>query len=328
MRIAWTAPLFAWEALEDSPSLRTTRDLLATIPDGKLLAALRRHRGHGRDDYSVETLWGVLLLTVALRHPTIESCLGELRRNEGLRRLIGIESEGKVPRKWNMSRFVRVLGQEPHWTLLQEMTGEMVETLARIVKDLGEETAGDATGLSARCDHLQKRSRGPAALPQPTGGKKEYTDEEGTVVRVVEWFGYKLHLLVDKRHEVILAWLITSAHAADNDVLPRLLQRAQARLPKGRIQTLAYDRAADDVAVHQGLQESGIAAIIENRTLWTDELERMLPGATGRSNIVYDEAGTLYCYDKESDPPVRHRMAYIGHEPSQGDAEVSLPGHA
>ena len=40
----------------------------------------------------------------------------------------------------------------------------------------------------------------------------------------------------------------------------------------------------------------------------------MLPGHTGRSNLVYDESGTIHCYDKVSTPIVRHRMAYIGHE--------------
>jgi len=34
-------PLFAWECLEDSPSLRTIRQALAMIPDGKLLESFR-----------------------------------------------------------------------------------------------------------------------------------------------------------------------------------------------------------------------------------------------------------------------------------------------
>ena len=34
-------PLFAWDCLEDSPSLRTIKDLLAALPDGKLLNSLR-----------------------------------------------------------------------------------------------------------------------------------------------------------------------------------------------------------------------------------------------------------------------------------------------
>ncbi len=52
--------------------------------------------------------------------PSIEACLGELRRNRSLRTLIGIESDSQVPKKWNMSRFLDVLGTEPHLSLLRE----------------------------------------------------------------------------------------------------------------------------------------------------------------------------------------------------------------
>ena len=91
-------PLFAWDSLEDSPSLHTIKDLLAALPDAKLLDSLRSARGKGRNDYPVHVLWGVVVLRVALRHITTEAVLAELRRNEGLRRLIGIESEAGVPK--------------------------------------------------------------------------------------------------------------------------------------------------------------------------------------------------------------------------------------
>ena len=87
MRIAITKPLFAWDCLEDSPSLQTTGRFLEAVPDGKLLESLRRARGKGRNDYPVHVLWGVVLLTPLLRHSSFEACLGELRRNEALRRL-------------------------------------------------------------------------------------------------------------------------------------------------------------------------------------------------------------------------------------------------
>ena len=51
----------------------------------------------------------------------------------------------------------------------------------------------------------------------------------------------------------------------------------------------------------------------------------MLPGHDGRSNVVYDEAGTIYCYDTVSRKPVRHRMAYIGHEPSRETLKYRCP---
>ena len=53
------------------------------------------------------------------------------------------------------------------------------------------------------------------------------------------------------------------------------------------------------------LDEAAVARVSEIRSLWSDESERMLPGHDGNSNVVYDEARTVYCCDKVSDPRVR-----------------------
>jgi hypothetical protein len=127
--------------LEDSPNLASIRKFLDTMPDGRLLAELREHRGKGRNDYPMHVLWGVLLLTILLRHPSVEAC-----------------------------------------------------------------------------------------------------------------------------------------HAVPGKA-----------------------------------------------TQWKGEQERLLPGHDGTSNIVYDEAGTVYCYDKVSEPPVRRPMAYIGHEPERGTLKYRCP---
>ena len=145
------------------------------------------------------------------------------------------------------------------------------------------------------------------------------------MTHVLEWFGYKLHLLVDTRHEVSLAYRISSTKVGDNEALPELVDQGMANLPARRIETLAYDKAADDHKVHEKLDECGIKPVIQNRALWKDETERMLPGHNGNSNIVYDEAGTLYCYDRTSNPMIRRPMAYIGHEPSRGTLKYRCP---
>jgi hypothetical protein len=319
-------PLFAWDCLEDSPSLQTIKDLLAALPDGKLLQSLRAARGKGRNEYPVSVLWGVVVLRVALRHLTTEATLAELRRNAGLCRLIGIESEAGVPKAWNMSRFEDVLGQEPHRTLLKEIFDVLIRHLGVAVADLGRDTAGDATGLSAR-----RKGAGAAqeeldeGLPQASGGRKEYKDDEGNVTKVVEWFGFKLHLLVDVKHEVVLAYEVTDTKAGDGETLPALLDQGKANLPAGRIRTLAYDKAADSEDVHKRLSDEGITPLIQMRGLWKEDPERMLPGHDGSSNVVYTEDGTIYCYDKISEPPVRHPMSYIGHEPDRGTLKYRCP---
>lgn len=328
MYVHTTAALFPWEALEDSPSLKTLGRFLAMVPDGKLLESLADARGKGRDDYPVHVLWGTMLLTIALRHTSIEACLAELARNAGLRELIGIASESRVPKKWNVSRFLEVLGSEPHRALLHEVFDAMAGRLGHVIEDLGQHTAGDATALNARRTGSEEgRTRDAAeGLPEATGGRKEYTDDDGNVTHAVEWFGYKLHLVVDVKHEVALGYAITDTKAGDGETLPAVFNAVQVNLPSDRVKTLAYDKAADSADVHAYLHRCGVAPVIQNRKLWKEELERPLPGREKDiSNVVHDECGAVFCYDTQSAPCVRHAMAYIGHEPKRGTLKYRCP---
>jgi hypothetical protein len=326
MIIAITKPLFAWDALEDSPALKSIRLLLEAIPDHALLQSLRDARGKGRDDYPVEVLWGTLLLAVALRHASTDACLEELKRNPALRLLINIEAEDKVPDADNMSRFLAKIGEEPHLTHLRGVFDVMVKRLGLVVSDLGKDAAGDSTGLAGRVAISEKLRVAEAkqGLPQPTGGKKEYQDDDGKITHVVEWFGYKLHLLVDVKHEVALAYHITDTKAGDNERIPELVEQAKKNLPPERIRTLTYDKAADDGVVHEFLHDEKIAPVIQNRNFKLEEPEKVLGGRTPL-NIVYDQAGTVFCYDQVSETPVRHPMAYIGHEAERGTLKYRCP---
>jgi hypothetical protein len=326
LKISVTKPLFAWDALEDSPSLQSLRVLLEAIPDQALLDALRVSRGKGRDDYPVEVLWGTLLLAIALRHVSVDACLEELRRNPALRLLIGIDAEDRVPGPDNLSRFLATLGDEPHLSHLRAIFDVQVTRLGQVVGDFGRHTAGDSTGLSGRVAASAPLRAAEIAqgLPQPSGGRKEYRDDDGKVTQVVEWFGYKLHLLVDVTHEVALAYHVTDTKAGDNERIPDLVQQARCNLPPERIATLAYDKAADDGAVHEFLHEQDIAPIIHNRTFQLQEPEKVLGGRTPL-HVVYDQAGTVHCYDRVSEPPRRHGMAYIGHEAERGTLKYRCP---
>jgi Transposase DDE domain/Transposase domain (DUF772) len=320
-------PLFPWDELADSPSLQAIRALLGSIPDEHLLHLLAQRRHNGCDKYPVRVLWGCLLLAILLRYPSMEACLEELRRNAGLRLLIDIEREQDVPHGWNLSRFLPVLGSEPFQAELVSIFDVMVRQLGAAVADLGRHTAGDSTALSGRPDPDEARRAGEVAqgLPQPSGGRKEYTDDDGKVTKVVEWFGYKLHLLVDARHEVALAYHLTDTQAGDNEEVEPLVAHAQANLPEGRIETVAYDKAADDVKVHEALVEGGIKPVIQNRACWPKDGEReKVIGGKIPLHVVHDEPGTVYCYDT-STPPVRRAMSYVGHEKDRGTLKYRCP---
>jgi len=329
MRLFATDPLFAWLRLEDLPQLSTLAQLLEVLPDQELLDGLRSARGKGRNDFPVEHLFGVVVLTVALRHQSFESCLAELHRNPSLCRLVGITSVEHIPNAWNVSRFLDVLGQEPHLSRLRCVFDFLVARLGLAVPDLGRHTAADATGLNARPkkDPEAVAEEVEQGLPQASGGRKEYKDDQDNVTKVVEWFGYKLHLMVDVKHEVPLAFCVSDTKAGDNERVAPLLEQAKANLPEGRIQTMAYDKAADDEKVHQTLHEAGVKPLIQNRALWQQEPERPLPGPKGRYplNVVHDEAGTVYCYDQSGKVPVRHRMAYVGYEKDRKTLKYRCP---
>jgi hypothetical protein len=318
MHIHAAQPLFAWGCLDDCPTLSTIRDFLNAVPEQPLLAGLQAARGHGRNDYPVKLLWRVLLLTIGLRHTSFNACLAELHRNPALCQLLDITHADQIPNGWNVSRFLDVLGTEPHLTALRAVFDDLARRRGVVIPDLGRHTAGDATALNARAKTDPKAVARETAqgLPQPTGGRKEYKDDAGRVVKVVDWFGYKLHLLVDVEHEVVLAYDISDTKTGDNERVQSLVEQAQANLSQDRIQTLAYDKAADDEKVHELLHQHGIKPLIQNRALWPKdgEQEKVLPGGRYPLQLVHDEAGTVHCYDTVSDPPVRHRMAYLGYE--------------
>jgi len=328
MLIQATKPLFPWDELEVSPTLATIKEALAAIPDSQLLAALQERRHNGCDTYPVSVLWGVLLLSIILRHTTTEACLEELRRNAPLRLLIGIESEDAVPNGWNITRFLAVLGQAPYLQLLRDIFNSMVQRLGVAVPDLGQHTAGDSTGLCGRREPNAQRVKAEIqdGLPQASGGRKEYKDDDGKVTKVVEWFGYKLHLLVDVKHEVVLSYHITDTKSGDNECVGTLVEQAQRNLPAERIQTLAYDKAADDVKVHETLHEVGIKPLIQNRSCWpADGEQEKTIGGRVPLHVVHDEAGSVYCYDTVSKIPVRRAMSYAGHEKDRGTLKYRCP---
>src|SRR5262245_9765885 len=221
MLIHAAKPLFAWGDLEDVPQLRTIKDVLASLPDQALLDGLTAARGNGRNDYPVSVLWGVLLLSILCRHLHVEDCLDELQRNPTLCALIGIASPAAIPKAWNMSRFLDTLGTQPHLDNSRAVFDALVKQLGEAVPDLGKHTAGDSTALAGRAkkDAAAVEKEVAEGLPQPTGGRKEYTDEDGKVTKVYEWFGYKLHLLVDVDNEVSLAFALTDTKTGDNEMI-------------------------------------------------------------------------------------------------------------
>jgi hypothetical protein len=56
----------------------------------------------------------------------------------------------------------------------------------------------------------------------------------------------------------------------------------------------------------------GIKPVIHNRAQW-EGAEQPPPGGRFPLHLVHNEAGTVFCYDTVSDPPVSQTMSYVGY---------------
>jgi transposase len=98
---------FEWTDLEKLGDLERLQLVLNHMPDEKLMQALEKQRGKGRNDYPVRAVWNSILAGVVYQHPTVESLRRELSRNGQLRFMCGFRSNKDVPRADVYSRFLK-----------------------------------------------------------------------------------------------------------------------------------------------------------------------------------------------------------------------------
>ena len=144
--------LFSWKDFQGD--LKTLGDLerfklvIETMPDEKLMMALRSLRGNGRNDHSVEAMWNSILAGIVYEHVSIESLRRELSRNAQLREMCGFNpllGAAIVPGKSAYNRFLTNLLN--HESLIREMFDCLVKELALHFPDFGKNLAGDGKAI-------------------------------------------------------------------------------------------------------------------------------------------------------------------------------------
>lgn len=313
--------LFGWQEIEELGDLERLVLVLEHLPDEKLMCRLEKERGKGRDDYPVRAVWNSIMAGIIFQHPSIESLRRELLRNAQLREICGfnpIVGERAVPPAYVYSRFLKKLIR--HTDEVEEIFGQLVDEASRLLPDFGRVVALDSKAINSVA-RGKKRDSKP---PKPDGrrdtdadfGKKTYRGHrsDGTLwEKVVTWFGYKLHLLVDAQYELPVAYTVTKASAGDVKEGHTLIERLAGERPAiiERCEILLADKAYDDTKLLVKLwDEHRIKPVIDIRRLWRDGEETRLLG--GRENVVYDYRGTVYCYCPETNK--RREMAFGGFE--------------
>jgi hypothetical protein len=267
---------------------------------------LEKRRGKGRDDYPIRPTWNALIAGVVFQHESAASLLREMNRNAELRSLCGFDpckGASAVPSDDAFGRFLEILMGAKEGIL--DIFHALIEELKSALPALGETLAVDSKGIRSFGNKVRDEAkRGLEDRRRDLDadkGVKKYRGkrEDGTAwERVVAWFGYKLHLLVDSFYELPLAFRVTEASAGDSPELIPLVEDLKKEHPEilRRSRELAADKAYDSRENKRELYDGfGIHPLIDIRICWKDgEGTRSL--IPGRADVfVYDEKGNVSC---------------------------------
>lgn len=297
MAIIAQQSLFEWNEIEELGDLERLRLVMEYMPDEYLMQSLERKRGKGRDDYPIRAMWNALLAGIVFQHDSDAKLLRELSRNGQLRALCGFK--GKAPTASAFSRFLKnLLNQESE---ADKMFDTLVKQVEEILPDFGKRLAMDSKAIESFASHKNKNEEKDGRRDTDADyGKKVYrgTKEDGTQwEKVIKWFGYKLHLVVDAMYELPVAYSVTKASEPDINEGHRLLEQMEERQPEmlEQAEILSADRGYDDSKlIVKCWDEYDIKPVIDIRNMWKDgENTRILRDL---ENVTYNYKGNVYCH--------------------------------
>ena len=323
--------LFGWEEIEELGDLDRLRLVLEYLPDEPLMALLESQRGHGRDDYPIRAVWNSILAGVVFEHKGIESLRRESKRNAQLRLLCGFDltkGEAAVPPSYVYTRFLGQLLK--NYELVEQIFDDLVESLRKVLPDFGCILAMDGKAIET---YAKPKRSDPAIEPDGRRdldadfGKKVYKGkrEDGTLwQKVKSWFGYKLHLIVDVKYELPVAFEITPASSSEIPEGIKLIKKLDDRHSEliDNCGVLTGDKGLDDTKLIQSLWDDyDIKPVIDIRNMWKGNEKTKL--INSQENIVYDYQGNVYCRCPQTDQ--LRVMAFGGFEKDRESLKYRCP---
>jgi hypothetical protein len=347
--------LLDWHHIDAASDLDRLRLVLGAVPDEPLMRALEQERANGRNEYPVRAVWNSILAGVVFQHASIASLRRELRRNAELRQVCGFDpllGEAAVPSDSAYSNFLESVMQQE--TMIRGLFHTLVDQLQGRLPDLGRYLAIDGKALASfgkphqdgSAEPTGNQSGEPAAdkaaaeTAKPEADRRGEHDadwgvktyrgkrEDGTAwEKVVSWFGFELHLVVDATHELPVNYQLTKASAAESPLLLPLVEETEQRHPAliANCEELSADKGYDSEDNNKGLYDDyGIHPIIDKRSDWKDKTDATRPLSVDRADtVVYDVKGTVSCICPSTGE--QRRMAPWGFEPDRGTLKYRCP---
>lgn len=293
--------LFTWKEIDELGDLERLRLVLDYMPDEDLMATLEKKRGQGRDDYPVRAMWNSVLAGIVFQHDTIEKLRRELGRNGQLRDMCGFE--GQVPTSSAYTRFLKTLMD--HEELVDQLFERLVQGITHLLPDFGKHLAMDSKAIPSFAKHKNKEEMEDGRRDLDADyGRKDYrgVHKDGRPwEKIVKWFGYKLHLVVDATYELPVTFKLTRASASDSTEGHAILKQMNEKQPGllETAETMACDRGYDDTKLNVALwDQHQIKPVIDIRNMWKDpDKTRLLEGY---ENVIHDFKGTVFCVCPET----------------------------
>ena len=328
MAIIAQTELFRWKEIEELGDLERFSLVIENLPDEELMKTLEAERGKGRNDYPVRAVWNSILAGIIFGHQTIASMIRELSRNAQLREICGFDiyrGLDAVPPAYVYSRFLKQLLK--HYTLVQKIFKKLVDEIMELLPDFGETLAIDGKAIPSFGRRLGKREGDMRGEHDANWGVHEYdkTDKNGNVYKEVKkWFGFTLHLVVDAKYELPVAFTVTKASENEMPIAHLLLDRIKKNHEEilDRCNYWTSDRGQDDGKMAAKLWDRHkIKPVIGIRNMWKDpDKTRLVPGT---ENVVYNWEGKVSCVCF-ADNAVRE-MAYGGFEQDRKTLKYKCP---
>jgi hypothetical protein len=265
--------------------------ILETIPGDKLIEKLEEERRGRRNKNPVRTMWYCAVAATLYTRGRINPLISELKRNENLRVVCHIPCVQKIPSRDAFKRFRGKLAENGE--LLKEMFDLLVEKLGEEIVGLGKVIAIDSTGIRTYRRAKDEEEDGSYGKKRTTQIASDGTEEEV----LLEWFGFKLHLVVDAATEIPLAYRVTKAGCADTTQMMPLVKEIREKHPETGVEVVVADKGYDDSKNHQGLWAEKIKGVIPKRQeaeIHEDTLS--YNDGSGRWDLELGEDGGLECW--------------------------------
>ena len=304
--------------------LERLKNVIDNIPDGKLIYKLNSIREKGRNDWPVISMWHALIAGIVFKHKNDADMLRELNRNSQLRDLCGFKPKTEKQKDGTYKVFVAP-SASAYSKFLKNLKTYCVEELKEVFENLvkymydnlegfGEYLAIDGKAVQSYATNYSKETKEDGRRDTDANwGTKKYTtsvNSKGEVVtNKVTWFGYTVHLVVDAKYELPVAFKVTPASNSEQTEAKEIL-KAMHEEQLEKCKYFMADKGYDDTKIIEYLKGKGIAAIIDIRNMWKDGEETKQYKDT---DVVYTYDGKVYYIDENEN---QIKLRYLGYDKS------------